>query len=577
MQIIQGVKYRWHMPNATFEQTNDLSAAHNLPIPLIQVLLNRGINSHDKITSFLFTPEQTNVTSSQLLADAPKAVDRILRAIDQKEKILIVGDYDVDGISATALMLICLLPLNERVNYFLPHRVHDGYGLSPKTIALAAQNKYSLVITVDNGISAFQAAQTAQEKSIDLIITDHHQPMEHLPVAHTIVNPARADCSYPFKELAGVGVAFKLMQLLYERLGRQLPEKVYELLMLGTIADMVSLIGENRYWVRYGLVQARKNASYSLQLLCKNVRLADEKKLSATDVAFFIAPQLNALGRLQDPRQGVHFLVSNNQEQVISIAHLLAELNEARKDVEQIMSAEIHEAIAAGRINLDNERVIMAASSQWPQGIIGLVASRLVAEYGRPALLFHLGENGIAKGSGRSIISFNLFKALQETRDLLNHFGGHACAAGISLPADKLPELKSRLEQLIAQTVSLHELIPTIDVDAHAQLHDLNGHFIDSLAYLAPFGTMNKEPVFYFANVCLVAEPQLLKGTHVKCRVFSQGVLKPVIFFNRPELFSWLVQQQDRPFNLAASVQENFWQGTRSVQLRGIDVAQGDQ
>lgn len=573
MTFIQGARYRWQLPEDISQQTQDLCVAHNIPVPLIQTLLNRNIDTHEKITDFLFTPAHAHVAPASLLHDAQKAVERIKHAIDKKEKILIAGDYDVDGMTSTALMMLCLTPLNDKTNYFLPHRIRDGYGLSPEVIQKAAQNDFTLVITVDNGITAIDAAKEAQKFGVDLIITDHHEPQEILPEAFAIINPLHPACAYPNKTLAGVGVAFKLMGLLYEQLGQELPAKVYELLMLGTIADMVPLLGENRYWVRHGLTMAQNNLSPALSLLKNNARIATEKTLGATDIAFSLAPQLNALGRLQDPRQGVQFLVSNNKAQLEPIAQLLASLNDERKEIEKSISAEIDAAIATKRIDLEHERIIMAGSKHWPIGVIGLVASRLVAQYGRPALLFHINTQGLAKGSGRSIEQFNLFNALEKCRHILNHFGGHACAAGVSLEAQKLPELKQELEKIIAQQLPFEELSPKLILDAPAQLADFNGHFVDSMAYLSPFGTQNKEPVFYTPDVSLIGAPQLLKGAHVKCRIFANGVNKSVIFFNRPELFAWFEKQQDKPFDIAAHVTENYWQGTRSVELHGVDVA----
>ena len=492
--------------------------------------------------------------------------------LSEKEKILVVGDYDVDGITSTSMMVLCLMPLGADVNYFLPHRVRDGYGLSTKIVERAAANKYSLIITVDNGITANEPAALAREKKIDLIITDHHRPQDPLPDAYAIVDPMQADCTYPFKLLAGVGVAFKILSLLYKKLSKKLPDKVYELLLLGTVADVVPLVGENRYWVRYCLQQLQKEGSYAFNALKKNAKLA-EKSLSSLDVAFSIAPQLNALGRLQDPRCGVQFLIGAERPAIDRVSRLLHELNEARKDIERVILGEIEQAITAQKIDIEHEQLIFAASEKWPPGVIGLVASRLMAQYGKPTLLFHITKSGLAKGSARSIPAFNLFDALQENSALLDHFGGHSCAAGLSLKIDKLPQLKEALERKIKQELTPEQLVPRLVLDAQVQLGDLIGKFMDDMRLMEPFGSLNDAPAFYVHNVTLVDEPVLLKDQHVKCKIFSQGVVKPIIFFSQPFLFDILSAIKDRPFDVAATVMENYWQGTRSIELRGIDIA----
>ena len=288
--MIAGAKYLWKLPEYNTDLINKLVMRYNLSFPIVQTLINRGYTTEEDFESFLFTSYDKDVNNAILLKDAQKAVDRIIQAITHQEKILIAGDYDVDGITSSALMLTCLLPLGAQVNFFLPHRIHDGYGLSVKTVERAAKNNYKLIITVDNGITAFQPALRAQELSIDLIITDHHKPHDHLPEAYAVIDPQQMSCEYPYKKFAGVGISFKIMSLLYEKLEKQLPEKVYELLLLGTVADVVPLTGENRYWVRHGLHKINSTESFSLDVLKSNARVI-KPQLSSTDIGFFIAPQ----------------------------------------------------------------------------------------------------------------------------------------------------------------------------------------------------------------------------------------------------------------------------------------------
>jgi single-stranded-DNA-specific exonuclease len=569
---ITGIKYLWKLPDVVSQAVVELALAYNISFPIMQTIVNRGIASKDEIDKYLFSILERDVAHPLLLKDAEKAIDRILIAIDNKEKILVCGDYDVDGVTSSAMMMLCLLPLTSHINFFLPHRVHDGYGLSVKTIQRAAKNGYTVVVTVDNGISAFEPALEAKRLGIDLIITDHHRPHEHVPEAYAIINPHQADCLYPYKKFAGVGVIFKLISLLYERLNRQLPPKVYELLLLGTVADVVPLTGENRFWVRYALKLVNSTESLSLRVLKHNARFV-KPLLSSTDIGFFITPQINALGRLEDAREGVKFLIAADVKEVERVGGVLKELNEARKTIEKSVFSTVEEAILAKKIDLEQERIILASSHEWQPGVIGLVASRLVGAYNRPALLFHVTKDKIAKGSCRSIQEFNMFEALQEHKEILISFGGHAMAAGLSLPVDRLEELKERLENTIKQRLPVFERKSTLRLDAEITLPEVTKKLVADMAYLEPFGNENAQPTFYLKNVSLVDAPQLLKDAHVKCMVFKDGVIKPVIFFNRPELYQLLMEKRDELLSLAVHVTENHWNGKVSIELQGMDVA----
>jgi single-stranded-DNA-specific exonuclease len=570
---VQGAKYRWLLPRIT-ERTAlpALASSYNLAIPVAEILISRGFVTRAQIDEFLFTTYDKDVHDPRALKDALKAVERIELALERGEKILVFGDYDVDGITSSALMMNCLLPLGAQANFFLPHRVRDGYGISTTIVDRAADNGYGLIITVDNGITAFEPAARARERGIDLIITDHHRPHDHLPDAYAIVNPNQVDCAYPFKSFAGVGVAFKILSLLYERRGLTLPHKAYELLLLGTVADVVPLRGENRFWVRYGLSYVNNCAdSLSLCALKKNGKVTD-KPLSSLDIGFSITPQINALGRLEDPRQGVKFLIGSSQDDVDEVARILLQLNEARKAIEKDIIQDIVNRIEAGIINA-RENIIIATSNHWPPGIIGLVASRIVSEYGRPVILLHETKQGILKGSCRSIPALNMFDALHDTRDLLEQFGGHTVAAGLSLKKEHLPAFKARLELYIGARLTPDDFVQKITVDAHLPLPDLTSKFVSDLEHLEPFGNENPVPVFCVKNVVLVQKPTLLKELHVKCMVFAEGVIKPLIFFNRPELYTELLAKGFEPFCVIAQVSKNYWNGKTSLELIGVDIA----
>lgn len=570
--IKQGGRFLWRLPNYDTQQVESIALKYNVSFAVAQVLSNRGFQIGDQLEQFLFGTIDKQKINAVGMKDIEKAVDRIMAAIQNKEKILICGDYDVDGITSSALMMICLLPLGAQVNFFIPHRVKDGYGLSTKVVERAAANNYQVMITVDNGITAFEPAQKAKLLGVDLIITDHHKPHDHIPDAFAIINPHQKDCAYPFKYFAGVGVTFKIMALLYERLQKALPTKAYELMLFGTVADVVPLVDENRLWVKHGLHYVNHaHESFSLSVLKCNGKI-DKPQLTSTDIGFFIAPQINALGRLEDPRCGVQFLIGQDKGQVEEVGRLLLELNEKRKAIEKEIVQNIQEQVEKGEIDVVKNRVIVALSSAWPPGVIGLVASRIVGLYGRPTILLHETSSGLLKGSCRSIKEFNMFQALESAADLLQQFGGHAQAAGLSLHKNQLDAFKQRLEARAAELLTEFDLQQKITIDAHLQMTDLTKKIVNDLALLEPFGNENDAPVFLLEGVTLIQTPQLLKDLHVKCMMFKDGIIKPVMFFNRPELFDFLIDARQKSFSIVARVSQNFWQSRMNIELIGIDI-----
>jgi single-stranded-DNA-specific exonuclease len=569
---IQGSKYLWEIPQHDSEQVVSLAATYNLSYPLVHALLTRGFTTPAVIDDFLFSSAEKDVFCSTRMKDAQRAVDRINLAVEKQEKILIFGDYDVDGITSSALMMTCLLPLGAQVNFYLPNRAKEGYGLSTKVVERAAANGYKVIITVDNGTAAFEPARKAKELGIDLIITDHHRPHEELPDAFALVNPHQLLCEYPFKGFAGVGVGFKVISLLYQQRGLELPVKAYELLLLGTVADVVPLIKENRYWVRHGLALANKKPSFSFSVLKKNGKV-EHDVISSTDIGFCITPQINALGRLEDPRQGVKFLLGTDPLETERVGTVLWELNQLRKTIERSVVEDVDHLIRRGTIDLSQENIICASSNGWPAGVIGLVASRFVAQYAKPTILFHLTADGKAKGSCRSIKAFNMFDALSSCSQHLDQFGGHAMAAGLSLCATKVGTVKGLLEERTRELLKPGDFTLKLFVDGTLTMSDVTKKILSDMQLFEPFGAENSEPKFYISNICLVQRPQLLKDAHVKCAVFAEGVIKPIIFFNRADLYEKLLAQQEKPFSAVVQIKQNHWQGNSSIELIGLDVA----
>lgn len=576
LNYIQGTKYLWKIKQEDEFLLRSIAHDHNLSIPVAHVLYSRGYLDKEQIRSFLFSSYEKDVPHAGALKGMHIAAERILRAIENKEKILIFGDYDVDGVTSSSVMLLSLIPLGADINFYLPNRLKDGYGLSSKAVKRAAQNGYKLIITVDNGITAQQAAQDAADLGIDLIITDHHRPHGQLPKALCIINPNQDDCPYPYKKLAGVGVTFKLMSFIYEMKGLDFSDKIYELLTLGTIADVVPLTGENRFWVRHGLSKINKRTSLAFNVLAQNSSLT-KSAYNSLDIGFMIAPQINALGRLDDAREAVKFLISSDTPEIERIGKILKEINEERKKVDRTIYEDVEGAIINKSIDLEKENIIIAAHTDWPAGVIGLVAGKLMHNYGKPTLLFHLDKKeGVAKGSCRSIPEFNIFDALAARKDLLVSFGGHSFAAGLKLKEEHLPTLKEHLEKTVAEQVSQQDLQPKITLDAILDLPEATQKLLDDIGQLEPFGNENPQPMFLIKHATLLKPPTLLKDKHLKCSIFSNGTIKPVIFFNRPDLLATLCNLGDRSFHVAAYIMKNEWQGSVRIELQGVDISLAD-
>jgi len=589
---IKGARYKWQLPVKNEALVKCIMKNHGLCSAVAQTLITRGYTTENEIESYVETLYERDVANPSLLLNAQKVVDRITQAIHNKEKILVCGDYDVDGMTSSALLIHCLEPLGADISYHIPNRLKDGYGLKAKTIEEAAPLGFKVVITVDNGITSFEPAKKAHELGIDLIITDHHLAHDGVPGAFAVVNPNQPDCAYPFKHLAGVGVAFKLMTLLYQQNNLTLPDKAYELMMLGSIADVVQLTGENRYWVRYGLDLVNKTGgSISFRKLLQNYG-TQNPTIDSTAVAFGLAPQLNALGRLADANEGVRFLLDIDQSTVDNIGNMLHAYNNDRKKIQANMFNEIKNKIKAREIDLDRERIIIVSSSDFHPGVNGLVASKLVEKYYKPAIVCTevADEHGetILKGSARSIAAFHLFDALFQCEDLLMGWGGHKVAAGLAFKKANLQALKKRMEHIFVDTVKPRDTINRHIIDAESSFINLVPKMIEDFQKLAPFGNENPQPTLLFDHVRVVdqavdkkgkqqANPQWLgknKAGHCKCIVIEQGKERTLKFFFRPDMFYRLkeLKERGREFKLIGTPDDNYWNGKRSIEINGVDI-----
>ncbi|MBM7855002.1 single-stranded-DNA-specific exonuclease [Desulfohalotomaculum tongense] len=540
----------------------------NISEILAQMLINRGIHTVEEARAFL-NSGLNYLHDPMLMKDMDKALAAVMKCLRDGQPILVHGDYDVDGISATALLVNALHRLGGVVDYYIPQR-EQGYGLHGDTLRWAAEEGYRLVITVDCGITALEEAELAGELGLTLVITDHHEPGEQLPRAEAVVNPKRPDCRYPFQELAGVGVAMKLVQAVYNEV--ELPNHAwYDLLdvaCLGTVADIVPLLGENRIIVKHGLEQLRISPNLGLAAL-KEVSGVGNRHINTADVGFALAPRLNAAGRVADPRLGVELLLCPEPERAREIARNLDKSNKERQNIEmQVLEEAL--AMIEQRPEFLDHKVLVLAAENWHPGVIGIVASRLLERYHRPVLLISLaGEEG--KGSARSIDGLHLYNALEYCKDLLTNFGGHEKAAGFSIPAENVDCLRQKINEYADRVLDEESLLPSITVDKVISLDELTEDVVQEMALLAPFGHCNPGPVLgsrevQMLNWRLVGENQ----NHLKIKVRDDRAVLDGIGFNLAAYGEMLAACET--VDLAFVPEINEWNGRRSVQLKVKDI-----
>jgi single-stranded-DNA-specific exonuclease len=506
-----------------------LAEAVKIPELFAQLLISKGLTTPEQARSFLF-PSLDDLVDPLLMSGLPKAVDRLEQAIDGGEGIMIFGDYDVDGITASYLLQRWLSRLGARVSYFIPDRVKDGYGLSIRGIDEAASRDCSLVITVDCGISAYEEIDYARTRGIDVLVTDHHEPLEKLPDALAIVNPKQQGCPYPFKHLAGVGISFKLIQALLTKrsptLAGALVEEDLDVVALGTIADVVPLIGENRVLATYGIKSVEHSHKLGLNALKEAAGLG-QKAIASYHVAFILAPRINAAGRLGDAGCGVRLFLSSDRGEAEAIAESLEEDNARRRQLDQQILKEAEAEVE--QQGLSGTGAIVLWSDTWHPGVLGIVASRLVERLHRPVILVSV-EGGKGKGSARSVPGFDLWRALSQCQEYLTGFGGHSYAAGLAIDEERLPQFRDRMVELAERELTKEMLLPKLQVDVETGLDECTREVAQCVSLLSPFGYGNTEPVFatYGAQVM---EAWYVGRNNIRCRVQQNGRVLECIGF----------------------------------------------
>jgi len=557
--------WRIYPQNSALKQR--LSEALGVSPALAQVLINRGLTDKDEARAFLQGGQEC-LLDPWLLKDMAKAVSKIEQAIAKGKQITIYGDYDVDGVTASALLYMFLQRLGAQVNYYIPERQSEGYGLNFQALESLLRSGTGLLITVDCGISAIEEIDYFRQK-MDIIITDHHQPPPQLPPAYAILNPKQPGCAYPNKELAGVGVAFKLCQALWNKRhpGRAPFTEYMDLVAVGTIADIVPLLGENRIIAKLGLAQLENTSNIGLKALLQ-VSGLEKRKLSAGHIGFVLAPRLNAAGRISHAITGVELLTTADPQRALKLAEVLNQENQERQAVEREILMAAEQIITARQ--MENAKVLVLAGENWHPGVIGIVASRLVEKYYRPVVMISI-RDGIGKGSCRSIPKFDMYQALSHCRDLLLQFGGHHQAAGLSILPENIPLLEQRLAAYADVTLTPEDYCPVLNIDAVVAMQEIDMAFLEQLASLEPHGVGNPEPVFLCQDLVLTGiRPVGSQGQHLKLRVKSHDRVSDVIGWNMGDYIDRL--HCNCHIDLAFKPDINEWGGLQTIQLTAQDL-----
>jgi len=510
---------RWRLP-PRYPEAEALARRLSLAPPAVRVLWHRGLRDPEAVQTFLDASLE-RLHDPFLMKGMEEAVARLLRAVRDREAVLIYGDYDVDGTTAVVILKKALELAEGRANYFIPDRFAHGYGIHEAVIEQAAREGFSLVVSVDTGIRAQRALELATGLGLDVIITDHHPPGEALPPALAVLNPKQPGCSYPDKSLSGAGVVFKLVQGLFLRLGwsgrrlESLLDSFLKMVAIATIADVVPLVGENRVFVRRGLAALESVRNLGLKALFEVAGIEAGRLLSVRDVAFLLAPRINAAGRMAAASEVVELFFAQTEEQARAVAQRLNQWNAERQKAEQEILQQIEAEIAACPVSPER-RGLLFAGEGWHHGVVGIVAGRLAERFQRPVFVLGINpETGQARGSGRSVPGFNLLEALETMKDLFERFGGHAQAAGVTLAAGRVEEFRQRFEAYCAAHLSEEDLKPTLEIDSYLDLRELTEQAFHDILELGPFGYGNPPPVFLVEKAELSREPAVFGDSHL--------------------------------------------------------------
>lgn len=561
---------RWsYKDRPTLEEIDYLSKEINVNPVLSSILIQRGIRNFAEAKRF-FRPSLNDLHDPFLMKDMDKAVARIQQAIQNQERILIYGDYDVDGTTSVALVYDFISKIYEHIDYYIPDRYTEGYGISFQAIAWAQEQSFDLIISLDCGIKAIEKIRLAKEKGIDFIVCDHHRPGDELPPAHAVLDPKRSDCPYPFKELSGCGVGFKLLQAYCIQTGIQ-EETLYaylDLVAVSIASDIVPIVGENRVLAYFGIEKLNENPRPGLQALKELSAVSGTVDISS--IVFGIGPRINAAGRIDHAKYAVKLLLAENKGEAEELAIPINKNNTLRKNVDHHITKEAIAMIEQDMV-LKQAKTTMLFKQDWHKGVIGIVASRCIEKYYRPTIIL-TKSNDLATGSARSVVGFDVYEAIAECADLLEQYGGHKYAAGLTLKLDNLPVFKQRFEEVVSKTIQEHHLTPQIDIDEEINLDMINDKFYGILKQMAPFGPGNMSPVFVSKDVRTASSPRLLKNEHLKLQlkqVDGNQKLDAIGFGMAP--YGSMIES-GMPFSIAYCIEENNYKGTKTLQLMLKDI-----
>lgn len=561
------MKKRWNLLPASNEKVLSLQQSLRIHPALCTILVQRGIETFEQARDY-FRPPISSLHSPWLMKDMDKAVERITRAIASQERILVFGDYDVDGTTAVASLYRFLRSFHSELDFYIPHRYREGYGVSKAGIDFARENGFTLIIALDCGIKSVELIAYAKSLGIEFIVCDHHLPDAELPPAAAILNPKQPGCHYPYKELCGCGVGFKLMCALSERLELSGDAAFADLDLLATAiaADIVPMTGENRVLAYHGLIKANEKPNHGIRALTTLSGLT--KKLLINNLVFMIAPRVNAAGRMDDATKAVQMFIADTYEEALHYAGMLHADNTDRKEADKTIT---EEALAMINENKDAQQrhSTVVYQPHWHKGVVGIVASRLIETYFRPTVvLTRSGE--LVAGSARSVPGFNLYEAIHACREYLLGYGGHFAAAGLSMEPEKVEAFRQKFEEVVSATIAPEQLIPEITIDAAISLADIKPSFYQILCQMEPFGPDNQRPVFITRQVRDTGFSRIVKEEHLRFSLQHNAVTITGIGFGMASYYPML--QNKQPVDVIFKIDENEWNGETSLQLQVMDL-----
>lgn len=559
------------------ENVAQLSAELGIDPVLASLLVTRGVHTFEEARSF-FRPSLSALHDPFLMKDMDLAVARLEKAVASQEKILVYGDYDVDGTTAVALVYSFIRRLTSSVDFYIPDRYDEGYGVSKKGIDWASDNGFTLIITLDCGIKAIDKVKYAADKGIDLIICDHHLPEEEIPAAAAVLDPKREDCTYPFDDLSGCGVGFKLVQAYSQKNGLPFESllPLLDLLVVSIASDLVTVVGENRVLAHFGLKRLNEEPRIGLQAMI-NLANLEQGHVTIDDIVFKIGPRINAAGRMESGRLAVELLTAETEEAAVTIGSQINDNNNERKSIDREITKAALDMVQDGTC-CASENAVIVYGPDWNKGVVGIVASRLVEAYYKPAFVL-TKSNGFVTGSARSVRGFDLYEAISSCADLLENYGGHIYAAGLTLREENLPEFVRRIDKYVGEHISDEMATPIIDVDSEINFSQITPKFFRILKQFQPFGPGNSAPVFLTKNVYDDGNGRKVGpgGQHLKLELIQES--QPyhqisAIAFNMASLFEHI--RNGNPIDICYSVVENYYRGNSTIQLRIKDMRERD-